>query len=99
MSFKSQRAILLLAFLLILFPQAQAHADTYELFQFTNHSGAGPVLGIDDAGDVLYGSPTEFCSTKATVCYSVFQPFGPGYNTETLPPLNFDDGSACSPNP
>jgi hypothetical protein len=99
MSCKSQRAVLLLllAFLPILFSPAQAHADTYELFQFTDHNGAGSVLGIDDAGDVLYGSPGS-CGT-ATVCFSVFQPFGPGYNTETLSTFNFDNGSACSPNP
>jgi hypothetical protein len=99
MSHKTQRPILLfVAFVLTLFALPQAKADTYELFQFTDHNGAGSVYGIDDAGEVLYGSPGS-CGTQATACYSVFQPFGPGYNTETLSMFNFDNGSACSPNP
>jgi hypothetical protein len=101
MSSKSKRPlVMLVAFLLTLFALPQAHADTYELFQFTDHSGATPVLGIDVAGDVLYGGSTGLCGNTAVVCYSVFQPFGPGIiNTATLPLFNHDDGSSCSPNP
>jgi hypothetical protein len=101
MSCKSKRAVLMfsIVFLMVLFSHVRAHGDTYELFQFTDHNGATPVLGIDDAGDVLYGGPTGFCSPIAIDCYTVFQPFGPGVTTETLPLFNYDDGSLCSPNP
>jgi hypothetical protein len=87
---------LLLSLALLLALHTQAYADTYELFQFTDYNGAGPVLGIDNAGDVLYRSP---CADTTFNCYSVFQPFGTGYQTTTLPPLAYDDGVPCSPNP
>jgi hypothetical protein len=75
---------------------SQAHADTYELFQFTDYNGAGPVLGLDNAGDVLHRSP---CADTTFNCYSVFQPFGPGYSTQTLPPFTQSNGGPCSPGP
>jgi hypothetical protein len=86
---------LLLSLALLLALHSQAHADTYELFQFTDYNGAGPVLGIDNAGDVLYRSP---CADTTFNCYSVFQPFGMGYQTTTLPPFAYDDGVPCSTN-
>jgi hypothetical protein len=101
MSCKSKRAVFLfsMVFLMALFSHVRAHADTYELFQFTDHSGATPVLGIDNAGDVLYGGPGTFCGATATTCYSVFQPFGPGYTRATLPLFSYAGASSCSPNP
>jgi hypothetical protein len=100
MSHKTQRPVLLfVAFVLTLFALSQAKADTYEPFQFTDHSGASPVRGIDDAGDVLSNLLPGPCGTTATVCYSVFQPFGPGYITSSLPFFGYDDGTSCSPNP
>jgi hypothetical protein len=85
-----------LVILLAIFLSSRALADTYEIFQFTDYNGAGPVLGIDAAGDVLYRSP---CSDTSFDCYSVFQPFGPGYSTTTLPPFAYNNGTPCSPNP
>jgi hypothetical protein len=100
MSSKSKRPlVMIVAFLLTLLTLPQAHADTYELFQFTDHSGATGVLGIDDAGEVLYGGSGGFCGPGAVVCYFVFQPFGPGLTSQTPPPFNFDGGSPCSPIP
>lgn len=87
--------LLLFSSIIFLFLHSSALADTYELFQFTDYNGAGPVLGINAAGDVLYRSP---CADTTFNCYSVFQPFGPGYSSTTLPPFAFDDGTPCSPN-
>jgi hypothetical protein len=86
MSWKPQHAICLcFAFLLALFLHSQAHADTYQLFQFTDYNGAGPVIGLDNSGDVLYPS---YCTGSIDFsCFSVFQPFGPGYTLTTRPPF------------
>jgi hypothetical protein len=89
-------SIFSLVFLLAIFLSSPAQADTYQLFQFTDYNGAGPVLGLDNAGDVLYRSP---CADTTFTCYSVFQPFGPGYSTQTLPPFTQSNGAPCSPNP
>ena len=97
MSWKPQRAVFLsLVFLLALSLRSQAHADTYELFQFTDYNGAGPVLGIDNSGEALYRSP---CFDTTFSCYSVFQPFGPGYSSPTLPPVAFNMGGASANSP
>jgi len=87
--------LLLFSLVILLSPHSIARADTYELFQFTDYNGASPVLGIDAAGDVLYRSP---CADTTFHCYSVFQPLGPGYSSNTLPPFAFDNGTPCSPN-
>ncbi len=98
MSWKPQHAICLcFVFFLALFLHSQAHADTYQLFQFTDYNGAGPVQGIDNFGDVLYRSP---CSDTTFNCHSVFQPFGPGYTTTDLTSfLPGGGGPPCPPNP
>jgi hypothetical protein len=87
--------LLLFSLVILLSLHSNAHADTYELFQFTDYNGAGPVLGINAAGDVLYRAP---CADTTYNCYSVFQPLGPGYSSTTLPPFAFDNGTPCSPN-
>jgi hypothetical protein len=100
MSHKTQRPLLLfVALLLALFTLPQAHADTYILFSFVEDSGAAPVIGIDDAGDVLIRRNLVACGLNALSCYSVFQPFGSLVTTEALPAFNYDNGTPCSPNP
>jgi hypothetical protein len=97
MSRKPQHAVLTcFIFFLALSLHSQAHADTYQLFQFNSYNGAGPVLGIDNAGDALYRSP---CADTTFNCYSVFQPFGPGFSSTTLPSFAFDNGAPCLSNP
>jgi hypothetical protein len=96
MSCKHPRAVLLflLAFLPTLFSQAPAHADTYELFQFTDYSGAGPILDIDDHGRVVFRA---FCPDGGLSCFSVFQPFGPTFTSTQLPPFNYTGGAVFDP--
>jgi hypothetical protein len=96
MSRKSQRAILLLSavFLLTLFPHTQARADTYEIFQFTDYSGAGPILYIDDHGRVVFHA---FCNDGGLSCFSVFQPFGPIFTSSQLPPFNYTGAAVFDP--
>jgi hypothetical protein len=93
MSHKTQRPILLfVALILTLSALPQARADTYELFEFTDNSGAGPILNIDDHGRVVFHA---FCSDGTFSCFSVFQPFGPTLTSTQLPPFNYT-GSAVS---
>jgi hypothetical protein len=95
MSWKPQHAICLcFSFLLALSLHSQAHADTYQLFQFTAFNGAAPVRYLDNQGNVvsnasfLVGTSTE-CPPTANTCYGVFQPFGSFYLTDTLPPFDY----------
>jgi hypothetical protein len=72
----------------------QAHADTYVIRELgTDNGGYGWVDGIDDAGDVAITSP---CAGPTT-CYTVHLATGGSYVTQGLPPLNFDDGTPCTP--
>ena len=72
----------------------QAHADTFSIRDLgTDNTGHGAVDGIDDAGDVAIASP---CSGPS-MCYTVYVAAGGSYVTQGLPPLNFDDGSSCTP--
>jgi hypothetical protein len=97
MSCRPRTAFLLLS-LAFLFTSAfprQVCADTYQIFEFTDYDGAGPVLFLDNAGDVVYRAPNQFCEPMTTGCYAVFQPFGPGFITDTLPALDYT-GTAVS---
>jgi hypothetical protein len=101
MSCSPRRAVLFVPIILLLTLalRQRAHADTYEFFTFTDYSGAARVIGVDDTGDVVSRLLETYCGNTATSCYYVFQAFGPGYLTATLPPLTLDDGTPCSPNP
>ena len=82
MSHKTQRPLLLfVALLLTLFTLPQAHADTYEIFQFTDYSGAGPVLELDDHGRVLFRA---WCADFSLGCYSIFDPGDESVTTYNL---------------
>jgi hypothetical protein len=99
MSWKPRSAFLLLS-LAFLFTSAfprQVCADTYQIFEFTDYDGAGPVLFLDNAGDVVYRAPIQFCEPTANACYSVFQPFGPGFTTDTLPALDYTGTAVFDP--
>jgi hypothetical protein len=95
-SCKLKRFMLLLVFfLLALFKLPQAHADTYEIFEFTDYSGAGPVLAVDDHGRVLFRA---FCEDSPNQCYSIFDP---GYDSVTtydlILPYNYTGNAVFDP--
>lgn len=96
MSWKPQHAICLcFAFFLALFLHSQAHADTYQIFQFTDYNGAGPVLYIDNQADVVFRGP---CADTTFNCFSLFQPFGSSIvTTNQLPPLNYTGSDISDP--
>ena len=92
MSCKLKRFMFLLVFfLLALFKLQQSHADTYEIFEFTDYSGAGPVLKLDDHGRVLFRA---WCADGSLECYSIFDPWDNSVTTYNFVPLyNYTGGA------
>ena len=93
-------AMFLLASTLILLPASPAYADTYQVLRYTTDNDV--LVGLTSTGMAVteFGYPCSFTvpSNPSSNCFRTWDHGAIIGESVSLPSLNYDEGSACSPN-